>query len=93
MSDSDNKEEALAIIRGIIGAASDVAKMASEMCQEGDKFNVAPPATAAPPAPAPTEVTVTEPTEKVAPPPEPEIRASSQAEVLKQLANRKSGKA
>ncbi|WP_173985526.1 hypothetical protein [Magnetospirillum sp. SS-4] len=89
MSDSDNKEEALAIIRGIVGAATDIAKIANEMGQEGDKISVAPPAS----APAPAKGTVTEPAEKIAPPPpKAEVKASSQAEVLDKLLNRKSGK-
>lgn len=44
MSGGDNKEAALAIIRGIIGAATDVAKMAQEIEQEVDEIGNAPAA-------------------------------------------------
>ncbi|EME67673.1 hypothetical protein H261_22323 [Paramagnetospirillum caucaseum] len=103
MSDSVNKEEALAIIRGIVGAATDIAKMASEMGQEDDEITAPPPPVASPPpppppasahSPAPAEnAAATEPAEKAAIAPKAEVRASSQADVLNQLLNRKSGKA
>ncbi|RAU20093.1 hypothetical protein CU669_20240 [Paramagnetospirillum kuznetsovii] len=99
MSELDNKEEALAIIRGIISATTDIAKIASELAQDDDKIMVAPPVpasppiSAAPPPAAPAKTTMAEPTEKAVAPPKAEVRASSQAEVLNQLLNRKSGKA
>ena len=101
MSDNVNKEEALAIIRGIVGAATDIAKMASEMGQEDDEITAPPPPVASPPSPpasahspAPAEnAAATEPAEKAAIAPKAEVRASSQADVLNQLLNRKSGKA
>ncbi|KIM00398.1 hypothetical protein CCC_02580 [Paramagnetospirillum magnetotacticum MS-1] len=104
MSDSVNKEEALAIIRGIVGAATDIAKMASEMGQEDDKITAPPPPAASPPpaplppasahSPAPAKkAAATEPTEETATAPKTNVRASSQAEVLNQLLNRKSGNA
>ena len=85
MSGGDNKEAALAIIRGIIGAAIDVAKMAQEIEQEVDEIGNAPAA---------AMTAVKPPVIFDAPPPapQPEVKASSQAEVLSQLLSRKPNK-
>jgi hypothetical protein len=100
MSGSDNKEAALAIIRGIVGAATDITKLAREMEQD-DSVIVA--ALAAPP-PAPPSVESIKPAAAAsapapapapAPPPAPlaEVpKASSQADVMSQLLKRKPSK-
>ncbi|CAA7622393.1 conserved hypothetical protein [Candidatus Terasakiella magnetica] len=94
MSGSDNKEAALAIIRGIVGAATDITKLAREMEQD-DSVIVA--ALAAPPpvesikpaAAASAQASASAPT----PAPLAEApKASSQADVMSQLLKRKPSK-
>ena len=96
MSGSDNKEAALAIIRGIVGAATDITKLAREMEQD-DSVIVAALATP-PPAPAAVE-SIKPATAASAPAPAPTPaplaeapKASSQADVMSQLLKRKPSK-
>lgn len=92
MSGSDNKEAALAIIRGIVGAATDITKLAREMEQD-DSVIVAALTT---PLPAPPPVESIKPAASApALPPAPLAeapRASSQADVMSQLLKRKLSK-
>ena len=92
MSGSDNKEAALAIIRGIVGAATDITKLAREMEQD-DSVIVAALATP-PPAPPPVEsIKPAAAASAPAPVAEAEVpKASSQADVMSQLLKRKPSK-
>ena len=92
MSGSDNKEAALAIIRGIVGAATDITKLAREMEQDDSVIVAAltaqlPPAESIKPAAAAPTPTPAPPTALAEPP-----RASSQADVMNLLLKRKPGK-
>ena len=88
MSGSDNKEAALAIIRGIVGAATDITKLAREMEQD-DSVIVA--ALATPPPVASIKPAAAAPAP--APAPLAEVpKASSQADVMSQLLKRKPSK-
>lgn len=95
MSGSDNKEAALAIIRGIVGAATDITKLAREMEQD-DSVIVAALATLPSCAPSPVESKPAAAAASTpAPPPAPlaEVpKASSQADVMSQLLKRKPSK-
>jgi hypothetical protein len=98
MSGSDNKEAALAIIRGIVGAATDITKLAREM--EQDDSVIVAALTTPLPAPPPVEsikpaaaASAPTPTPALPPPPLAEApRASSQADVMSQLLKRKPSK-